>query len=227
MQERVDEEDEADNPFISQDASNAALKPSNNAYSQHAQPAAPVLHKYKVPKSPSASLTGSYCLGRHTSIHPLRMHPPSPSLSLSARSIASQSQDTSSLSQSPRKILLPSTPSFDDAASKASRETISTRHSRRMLPELNIKVANSDIKAHEEDLGHNDRKQTGVAQGDAGPTDKHSSLPRDVGYVEAMRLWYEEKENDASENRHRNCKATRRAGSAGCALASVNANHRL
>ena len=230
MQERVDEEDnKAEDDFTSQNAGALTLKRSMNTYCQHAQPVAPVRHDHTVSKSPSVSLAEGFrrVRGRDTGIHPLRMHPPSLSTSLSARSIGPQSQDTSSLSQSLSKIPLPSTPSFDDAASKASRDTISTRRSRLTLPELNIKVANSDVKAQEEELEHKERRQAGVIQDGAGRTDKHSSFPQDVGYVEAMRLWYEEKENEASDKSQRERKATRRAGSAGCALASVNANQRL
>jgi hypothetical protein len=122
---------------------------------------------------------------------------------------------------------LPSTPSFDDAASRASRETISSRRSRRTLPGLNIEAANSDAKPHVEELQNMDNEQAQVAQSNVVHTDKHSPFPRDVGYVEAMRLWYEEKENEASKTRHCERKAARRARTDGCALASVNANQRL
>jgi hypothetical protein len=232
MEERVDEEDDkAEDAFTSQNGSTLTLKPSINTYGQHARPVAPIQHEHTVPKSPSVSPDESFrrVRGRDTGIHPLRMHPPSPSPlpSLSARPIALQSQDTSSLSQSPSKTPLSSTPSFDDTALKASRDTISTRRIRRTLPELNIKVANSDVKAYEQGLGYHDRKQIEVIQSGADPTAKHSLLPRDVGYVETVRLWYEEKESEASDNRQRERKAMRGAGSAGFALASVNANQRL
>ncbi|KAF3037703.1 hypothetical protein E8E11_000672 [Didymella keratinophila] len=229
IQERVKDEDEAKDAFTAQDAGTLTLKPSTNTYDQHAQPFASVQCDHTVPKSPSASPAENFrrVRGRDTGVHPLRMHPPSPSPSLSARSIGSQNQNTSSLSHNLRKIPLPSTPSFDDAASKASRDTISTRRSRRTLPGLNIEAANSDVKVHEGELERNDRKQAGVFEGDTGLTYKHSSFPRDDGYVEAMRLWYEEKENEASDNRQHEHKAVKKAGSAGCALASVNANQRL
>jgi hypothetical protein len=225
MRERVIEHDGTEDAFTSQTVGTVTLKPPRGTYSQHGQPVAPVGNKYTIPKSPSASLAGSFRHGLDASTHPLRMHPPSPSLS--ARSIGPQSQSSSSLSQSPGKISLPSTPSFEDAASIASRETISTRRSRRTLAELNVKLANSDVKSREEELRHDDRRQAGVAQTDADPIGRHSSVPRDTGYVEAMRLWYEEKENKASDTRQRERTAARGAGTASSALASVNANHRL
>lgn len=194
---------------------------------RHIHPVTPVRLKYAIPDSPSASVAGRYRRGLDTSIHPLRMHPPSPSPSLSCQTRTAQGRNTPPLPRSPSKIPLPSTPSFDDAASKVSRDTISTRRNRRVLPELNIAATNHDVKPHDEELERKDKEQTGVLPTNMMSVDKHSSFSRDVGYVEAMRLWYEEKEHEALKTRTRERKAARTAGTAGCALASMNANQRL
>lgn len=230
MQERVEDEDEAEDGSTSKSAALMTREHSEDTQNQHSQPATPIQHKDTVPnywKSPSADRSESSLCGHGSSIYPLRMHPPSPPPSFSAPSITPEDQRTSLTPQSPRKLPQPSPPLFDDAASKASRGTISTRRSRRTLPALNIDTANSAISPHDEDVQHKDDRQAGAIEADALPTGRHASFPRDVGYVAAMRLWYEEKENDASETRQRERKAARRVGTAGCALASVGANQRL
>ncbi|KAF3032377.1 hypothetical protein E8E12_002233 [Didymella heteroderae] len=226
MSERVDE-DKAEDDLNSQNTGTSTGEPSEITSRQRARTASPVRHKFTIPQSPSVSLTDSFRRGPDASIHPLRMHPPSPSPSLSARANASQALSMPSLSRSPSKIPLSLTPNFDDSASKTSQETISTRRSRRTLSELNIEAANSNFKPHDEELDNNDEEQNRVEQANALLPYKHGSSSRDVGYVEAMRLWYEEKENEASDTRQRERKAARRAGTAGCALASVDANQRL
>lgn len=220
MQERINE----GNSIALQNSGTLTQRLWGSTYNQHTQPITPSRQQTMIESAPF-SPAESCSPVRDINIHPLRMHPPSPSPSLAGRYRARQNQNTPQLT-SLGKIPLPSTPSFDDTDSKASRETISTRHSRRTLPELNIKVANSNIRLDDEKLNRKDGKQAGVTKIDASPADKYP-FPQDVGYVEAMRLWYEEKENEASGMRQRERKAARGAGRAECALASINANQRL
>ncbi|KAF1925054.1 uncharacterized protein M421DRAFT_401026 [Didymella exigua CBS 183.55] len=229
ISERVNEDDAVDDIFSSHNDVNSARRPSGNTSSHHIQSVTPSRHEYTIPKPPSVSLTGSLRRGLDTGIHPLRMNPPSPSPSLSVEATNTQDRQTSTitLSPSPSKILLPSTLSFDDTASKVSRETISTRRSRRTLLEVNIEAANNDIRPHDEEFEQKKEEPVGIGAGKLVSVDKHCSFPRDVGYVEAMRLWYEDKENEALETCHRHRKDARRAGTASCALTSMNANQRL
>lgn len=230
MQERVDGEDEAENGFTSHSTTLVTLERSEDTHSQHSQPVTPIPHKYLIPdhwNSPPANRCGYFCRGHGTNIHPLGMHPPSLSPSFSAQSISLENQKISLLTQRRSKLSHLSTPLFDETAFKACRETISTRRSRRTLPELNIDAANGPRDKVAQDTKN---KQIGGIQSDAVPAGKHSPCPQDGAFVEAMRLWYQEKENEAVEDRQRERKFARRAGkagTAGCAVASVGANQRL
>lgn len=157
------------------------------------------------------------------------MHPPSPPLSPSVQATAENGRDNPIIPLSPglSKILLPSAQSSDDAASKASQDTISTRRSHRTLPGLNIEAANNCVSSQEEGQERRGEQQAVFVSDKGASVDKRLPPLHDVGYVEAMRLWYEEKENEAQEAGIGENKASRRAGRFGRALASVNANQRL
>lgn len=230
MSERVTEDNKAEDTTTSADTETPTWSMSKLSVltsHHHTHPVTPVRLKYAIPDSLSASVAGRCRGGLDTDIHPLRMHPPSPSPSLSGQASTAEGRNTPPLPRSPSKIPLQSTPSFDHTASKVSRDTISTRRSRRALLELNIDATNNDVKPHDEELERKDKEQTGVLPTIMMSADKHSSFPRDVGYVEAMRIWYEEKEHEALKTRTRERKAARTAGTADCALASMNANQRL
>ncbi|KZM26931.1 uncharacterized protein EKO05_0002714 [Ascochyta rabiei] len=132
-------------------------------------------------------------------LHPLRMHPSTLSSLYSSPAKAVHNQDvlthaqTSSAPQS-SGITLPE----DKAASKSSYDDSSGQLQRPVFTRVDVNTANRCAKSDGFELNatastRNKGKQIVAA------FPKDISVPRDVGYVEALRRWYEEKEVAAKE----------------------------
>ena len=166
-------------------------------------------------------LSSSALPNLRTTVHPLRMHPPSPIISLTGRATSIQ-QDERAQSRSPSLLQAPPTPVHDDAASKTSYGIISTRRSRPALAELNTNVTKSSFQLTSEHQEMVDCTNTSMAS-----VAEQVPAPRDVGFVKAMRLWYEEKENEAHENQTCRQRKVKGVKTANCAMSGASAVQRL
>ncbi|KAF2629195.1 hypothetical protein BU25DRAFT_420087 [Macroventuria anomochaeta] len=230
MLDQICADDEADsdhNEYDTETETQSISKLSVPASYSEAQHETPVQHKYVYPDYPSVNLNGSLFRDLGTGTHPLRMHPPSSSPSLRDQATAMRKQDAPRLSQTSSCLYVPTTPLLDDGASKASQDTISTRRSRPTLTELDINVANNNVQTNDEKPINERQEINDDMQKILVSAPEDVSVPCDVGYVEAMRLWYEEKENAALEDQARGRRNARKIGIGGCAMSSASACQRL
>ncbi|KAF9690592.1 hypothetical protein EKO04_011543 [Ascochyta lentis] len=129
-----------------------------------------------------------------TQMHSLRMHSPISVSPFPAPATAVRNQDTSTHAQTSTTLRSPQiTPPENKTVPRSSRKEISARLRRPVFAKLDVNTARGRAGIYGDGvnaklLATNENTHTALAISNEVP------VPRDVGYVEALRLWYEEKE---------------------------------